>query len=776
MKKTLELSMSHRFATLVVIASALLFTAGAAFPQASVAGHASRVIRGIVRDANGNPVAGAEITFRSGSLVLQTVSDSQGEFLLQWISAQRGVIAARAKGFSPAQQAWDGASSVAFVLSVPRLSQQVTVTANRVETPLSQTAGTAAVLNASQIAVTPALSLDGILRQIPGFSLFRRSDSRVANPTTQGVSLRGVGASGASRALVLENGIPLNDPFGGWVYWDRVPRVAIDRIEVAEGGASDLYGSDAMGGVINLITWQPARSQALLDASYGNEDSPDASLWAGTQWGKWSGAIAAEAFRTGGYVLLPTDIRGPVDTPAGSNHTDLDLTIGRQISSHLRASLSGSVFGEARKNGTPVQTNRTHLRELATSLEWDSPAVGAVTLRAYGEAQLLDQNFSSVAASRASEALTDLQRAPAQAAGFSGEWERELGARNTAVAGLDSVAVRGASNELKYSKGAVSSAVGAGGRQDIDGVYAEDILRITPRWILTGGARYDHWRNLDALSVTTPVLHPGPSSVTDFQPRSESAVSPRLSLLRQVTPSLSLYAAAFRAFRAPTLNELYRPFRVGNVLTLSNSALGPERLDGAEIGGEWAPSGGRYRLHAALFWNDIHQPIANVTLSSTPSLITDQRQNLGSTLARGVEIEAKQRLWTSISLFEGYQYVQASVLSFPGDAALVGLDVPQVPRNTLTFGAEYNKPRLGAFSLDGRYTGLQYDDVLNQYPLAAAFELDAMVSRSFRRHFEIYCAGENITGQRFEVARVPYTELGPPVLARVGVRFNWGGQ
>lgn len=764
------------FTKLILVVGALAFMAGAAFSRAPAARPAPGAIQGTVQDTNGNPVAGAEITFRGSLHVLQAVSDSQGRFLLQGVSGRRGIIVVRAQGFAPAQRVWSGAGSVAFVLSVPQLSQQVTVTANRIETPLSQTAGTAAVLNASQIARTPALSLDGVLRQIPGFSLFRRSDSRVANPTTQGVSLRGVGASGASRVLVLENGIPLNNPFGGWVYWDRIPRVAIDRIEVAEGGASDLYGSDAMGGVINLITRQPVRSQASLDASYGNEDSPDASLWAGTQWGKWSGAIAAEAFKTNGYILLPTNIRGPIDTPAGSNHSDLDLTIGRQISSHLRASISGSIFGEARKNGTPVQTNRTHLRELASSLEWDSPRVGAITLRGYGEAQLLDQNFSAIAASRASEALTDLQRAPAQAAGFSGEWERQIGARETWVAGLDLAAVRGASNELKYSQGAVSSTVGAGGRQDIDGIYAEDIVRMTPRWILTGGARYDHWRNFDALSVTTPIMRPGPSSVTDFQSRAESAVSPRLSLLRQVTPSLSLYAAAFRAFRTPTLNELYRPFRVGNVLTLANSALGPERLDGAEIGGEWAPSGGRYRLHAALFWNDIHQPIANVTLTSTPSLITDQRQNLGSTRSRGLEIESKQRLWTAVSLFEGYQYAQASVLSFPVDAALVGLHVPQVPRNTLTFGAVYNKPRWGTFSLDGRYTGLQYDDVLNQYPLAAAFELDAMASRAFRRHFEVYCAGENITGQRFEVARVPYTELGPPVLARVGVRFNWGGQ
>lgn len=709
---------------------------------------------------------------------MQSPTGNQGAFVLSGITASSGVISVHATGFEPQQRSWNDSARgpFTFTLSVQSLSQQVTVTANRVATPVGQTAGTAAVLSSTQIAETPALSLDGVLRQIPGFSLYRRSDSRVANPTTQGVSLRGVGASGASRALVLKDGIPLNDPFGGWVYWDRIPRVAIGRIEAAEGGASDLYGSDAMGGVINILTRQASRSQASFDASYGNEDTPDASLWAGTEWRRWTGAISAEAFGTDGYVIVPADIRGPVDTAAASNHTDLTLDLGRQISNHLRAFARGEVFGEARKNGTPIQTNRTHLREITAGLDWQSAAAGAFSLRGFGEAQLLDQNFSSIAASRAGETLADLQRVPAQEAGFSLQWERELGSLQTWVAGAETTAVRGASNEHTYVRGAVNNAVGAGGRQDIQGLYAEDIFRLTPRWILTGAARYDHWRNFDAFSVTTPIAKPGPATATDFAPRVESAFSPRLSLLRQVTSSLSLYASAFRAFRAPTLNELYRPFRVGNVLTLSNSALGPERLDGAEAGAGFAPAGGRLRLHAALFWNQINQPIANVTLSTTPSLITDQRQNLGSTLSRGVELEARERILPDLTLTEGYQYAKATVLSFPGDVALEGLDVPQVPRNAFTFGASYSKVRLGTLSLEGRYTGVQYDDVLNQFPLSAAFELDAMASHSFRRHFEVYGAVENLTGQRYEVARVPYTQLGLPVLGRIGVRINWGEQ
>src|SRR2546426_2573154 len=104
------------------------------------------------------------------------------------------------------------------------------------------------VLSAEDLAAVGAARPDDVLRQVPGFTLFRRSGSRTANPTSQGVSLRGIGASGASRALVIDDGVPLNDPFGGWGYWGRPPRMEIDSVQLLRGGASHLYGRAAVAG------------------------------------------------------------------------------------------------------------------------------------------------------------------------------------------------------------------------------------------------------------------------------------------------------------------------------------------------------------------------------------------------------------------------------------------------------------------------------------------------------------------------------------------------
>jgi outer membrane receptor protein involved in Fe transport len=734
-------------------------------------------VKGVINDPAGHPVAHALVVLKSRSGSSSMFTDEDGRFDFAGIRSRHGTLNIRAPGFAPAARSWSSAGQVALLvitLSINPLAQQVTVTATKTPILMSQTAENVAVLSHNELQSTSALTVDGALAQVPGFTLYRRLGSEWANPTTQGVSLRGVGANGASRALVLEDGIPINDPFGGWVYWDRVPLAAIQRIEVAQGGASDLYGSDAMGGVINIFTHQATHSEFSFDTSYGNEDTPDASFWGNVEWRKWGLQIAGEGFQTDGYILVPQDIRGPVDTAAGSSHTNAMITLDRQLTERSRVFLSGNILGEARKNGTPLQTNRTHLREITAGWDWQSPRWGEFALRGYGESQLYDQTFSAIALSRQSETLTSLQRVPAQEAGYSLQWTRLWGARQTWVAGVEGSDIAGTSNALNYSSGRIASATGIGGRQDIDGVYVEDLVRLTPRWIVTLNARFDDWLNFDALSTARPLAAPKPLTVVNFPERSASAFSPHVSVLRQLTPSTSVYASVYRAFRAPTLNELYRPFRVGNVETLANDNLGAEHLTGGEAGASYNGLHGRLELHGTLFWTDVSNPVANVTLSVTPTLITEQRQNLGSTRSRGVELEAEGEIRSNLIVSGGYQFADATVLSFPTDTALQGLWIPQVPRNVFTAEARYTKSSFLTVGLQGRYTGLQYDDDLNQFPLSPGFELDAFVSRPIKHHAEVYGAIENITDDRYEVARVPYTQVGPPVLFRIGFRFNWG--
>jgi outer membrane receptor protein involved in Fe transport len=662
---------------------------------------------------------------------------------------------------------------VNLVLLPVTQTRQIVVTATRTPTPLSETPLGETRISSAELANTPALSLDGALRQVPGFSLFRRTDSRVANPTIQGVSLRGLGASGASRALVLEDGLPLNDPFGGWVYWGRVPRESIESIEVLQEGASSLYGSGALGGVVQFLTRPAAPGGLSVETSYENENTPDFSFWMGGQKGAWESKLGAGLFHTDGYILVPEPYRGSVDTAAGSTHETLDLTIGRRLGSRARIFGRGWYYNESRRNGTPLQRNSTSLGEGALGADTPLGNFGFLSLRFYGEAENFAQTFSAVALDRMSERLTNSQHVPSQMVGGSALWTRGLGARQTLVAGLDADEVLGVSNEQLLSPSGVMTALTAsGGRQRSVGIFGEDLIRFGSSWLLTISGRWDHWRNFDGSSTRTPLAPPGSPTTTPFADRTENAFSPRATLLDQLGKGVWFGAAVYQAFRAPTLNELYRSFRVGNVVTSQNAALTAERLTGGEAGLGWNLAGGRAQVRGNFFWNVVNDPIANVTLSITPALILRQRRNLGSLRSAGFELDSSLRLTRRWQLSAGYQYANAVVTSFPADPALVGSWVPQVPRNILSFESTYAWGEKFTLDVDGRFVGKQYDDDLNLFPLGSFFVLDATAVREMGHGVQLFFAAENIFNEQYAVQAMPVPEIGLPFAARVGVRYQ----
>ena len=215
----------------------LLLFALAFIDVAAVRAQTSR-LEGVVHDATGASVSGAEVQLTTKSYSASTTSDSSGTFVFENIPDASGTLTVSASGFGVVTQPWNASADrharVEITLKPASVSQQVQVTANRAATLLTDVPVSDIELTRDDLQNTPALTLDDALRQVPGFSLYRRSSSRVANPTTQGTSLRGLGANGSSRALVLQDGIPLNDPFGGWVYWDRVPTESVATVEIAQ--------------------------------------------------------------------------------------------------------------------------------------------------------------------------------------------------------------------------------------------------------------------------------------------------------------------------------------------------------------------------------------------------------------------------------------------------------------------------------------------------------------------------------------------------------------
>lgn len=737
--------------------------------------NAGSEIRGQVRDESGAAVAGALIEFRGESRVVHTTTAEDGSFSFSGPNGA-GTLTVAAPGFAVFSQRLTQAAlqpNFEVVLKPASIREQVTVTATKTETQLTATPASVRLLSQEELSTTAALTIDDALRQVPGFQLFRRSGSRTANPTSQGVSLRGVGASGASRALVLADGIPFADPFGGWIYWDRMPRAAVKQLEVVRGGASDLYGNSALGGVINLITRAGEAPAMSFDSSYGNQNSPSASIYAGTRLKKFSTSLAGELFRTDGYVNVRKSDRGAVDTPVSSQHRSLYLDLGYEPSETVRLFLRPSYFAESRANGTPLQTNRTHVAEIDVGTDLKLASLGEISFRGYLSKQTYDQNFSAIATNRNTETLTRVQRVPAQAAGLMFQWSCSIGKHQSLVGGLEAREVRGASDEIVYDRGNASSLVGAGGRQRSYALFVSDSLRLNSKFLVSGGVRLDFFRNLDGLSVSRAISPGASERVTQFADAAELSLSPHVSIIYNANRKLSFFGSWYGAFRAPTLNELYRSFRVGNVLTLANENLKRERARGGEAGARLSLWEDRFDVRASFFATSVSDPIANVTLASSPALITRQRQNLGRTRSLGLEIDSSLRLKRSLNVNVGYLLSDARVVNFAANSFLEGLLIPQTPRQSFTFQISYASTKSYKVGLQGRASGAQFEDDQNLLPLPGFFTLDAYVSRNLNRRLEIFIAGENILNARYQVGRTPVVTVGPPALFRVGLKMNY---
>lgn len=650
----------------------------------------------------------------------------------------------------------------------------VLVTATRINTALVDSPSDSIVLPDEELAAMPAVGLDDVLRKVPGFALFRRSSSRTANPGTQGVSMRGVGASAASRALVLVDDVPLNDPFGGWVYWDRVVRESISDIEVVRGGAdASLYGSTAMGGVIQFRTRQPEEPAISAVGSWGSENTPQGSVWAGTRLGPWQGSIATDLFRTNGYIPVIELQRGAVDAPANSRHELTAVELGRHFGPSSRVFARGSYFDEGRHNGTVIQLNTTQLADFVTGWDYDTRSAGTISAHVFGLFESYHQTFSAVSADRNTETLTVDQHVPSQSLGGSVQWSRPVGRMHTLVAGFEMREAHGQSVD------AVSVGTNlSGGRERTARFFGEDILQLNPKLIATLSLGYDHWSDFDARLIQ--VRSNGPT-VTPYADRTSDALNPRASLLYRVGRRTSLTASGYRAFRAPTLNELYRGFRQGNAVTQGNPALRAERLTGVEAGVRQSLVAERLNLRATFFWNDITSAIVNVTIKTDPitGLITRQKLNVNRLLSTGINLDGEFRINQNLQLAGGYQFAHSVVSNYSpppnlsGNPSLAGNWIPQVPHQQFTLQARYFNPKIVTATLQGTFVGQQFEDDLNSMLLKKYFTVDLYIARSLGHGVEIFTAAENLFNQHYFTTINPVPALGPPILARVGLRYDF---
>jgi len=643
--------------------------------------------------------------------------------------------------------------------------------------PVGNDAFTVTRLDAVALAAAP--QLDAALGQVPGLSLFRRNSSLSANPATQGVSLRSIAPSAAGRALVTLDGVPLNDPFGGWVIWSALPALDLAAAQVVEGAGAGPYGAGALTGVIAL---REAATQGVSgDVAGGSLGVLHGAATGGGALGKLMLFAATSAEASSGWIPVLPPRRGAADDFLTLDARNASLRAQFEPESGTLLSARVAVFREARHSG--LAGTRSEADGVLASLTAAHPEHQGDMgwrLQVWLHGSGFSQTSATVSPDRSTATPSDDQYAtPAMG------WGANAAVRGSGFAdweiGADVRAARGNAKEhVVFVSGAYTQGRNSGGDNLTGGLYAE-VARHASDWLVTLGARLDAWQSSNGHIIQSDLATGAIASSLRFASRSGLLPTARAGLRRDFG-DFHLRAAAYEGFRAPSLNELYRPFRLGNNVTEANPALAPEQLYGVEIGA--GGSIGALTADLTLFWNQLHAAITNVTAGVGPGNFPGagfvpagglliQRRNVGDINAPGIEGNMTYAL-DSLTLHAGLAWLDQRVHGGTSAPQLTGKRPAQAPRATITGAADLALPAGFAWEGSIRFESTRWADDANTLRLGSALVIGTRLTWSISEASSIYVSADNLFNARVATTETAdgATSYDSPRLIMAGLSFK----
>jgi outer membrane receptor protein involved in Fe transport len=665
-------------------------------------------------------------------------------------------------------------------------NETVVVSADRLPGVEAAAAFTTHVLESDELRRAPELRLDDILRaEVPGFSLFRRNSSRTANPTTQGVTLRNFGPSGAGRTLVLLDGIPQNDPFAGYVLWSQLPTSAINSLVVQPGGGAGLFGNAALAGTIFLVSKPIDETTESTDVTLGNRSTYDVAADASFAQQPLALGIFADRFSTGGYPVIRENQRGPVDTNA---HARADVIDGRaelRIDDDTSVRLRGRWFDDLRGNGTRYTSNRSEGEDGSAVLTRKFPDEQAeLELSIYGQLRRFRSTFSSINSTRTIETpALDQFNVPADALGGSAVWSMAV-RDHLLTFGADARNVSGETDELFSWNGSRFTRLReAGGEQLYVGAFAQDGWSASTNLTVVGAIRYDRWQLADGFRRETVRSTGAVLTDSHFPDRDGDEYNGRLGARLAANDAIAFRAASYSGFRVPTLNELYRPFRVGNDVTEANPALKPEEFIGVEGAIELQPTR-TLQITATGFYNRMRDAVGNITIGFGPGTFTPggfiprggvlrQRENVDLVTAPGFETQMRWQAIATLSVRANYLFTRPTI-DRAAERDLEGNLLAQTPEHVVTAGVDWRPVRQWTLDAQMRYSSRQFEDDQNSRVLAPYATVDLAVIYEFSERISAAVRVENLFDKEIETGKSAdgLVSIGAPRFVSLQLRWQ----
>ncbi|ASJ92499.1 TonB-dependent receptor [Porphyrobacter sp. CACIAM 03H1] len=642
--------------------------------------------------------------------------------------------------------------------------REIIVTGRGLDPALSTGIYATTTLEREAIVAAPSGRIEDVLRNVAGFQQFRRSDSRSSNPSAQGVTLRALGGNATSRALVLLDGVPLADPFFGYIPLSAIAPETLGTIRVTRGGGSGPFGAGALAGTIDIESAEPGATQGFLGSAAINDRAETEATGVLTQRLGRGFAIASGRWDRGqGFFTTPEDQRVPATARAAFDSWNAALRAVAPLTDTVEVQARVAAFRDNRTlrfEGADSFSNgeEASIRFVGRG-DWQFDALAYVQARDFGNVVISSTRFTPT---------LDQRRTPSTGIGGKFELRPPLLEGHDIRFGVDYRRADGELQEeaLNAVTGRITERRRAGGATGNLGIFLEDDWQIGPL-TLNGGLRADR------TSITGGfyrAVTPTGALVSEIvaPDRSDWAVNWRAGALLYLTRRLDIRAAAYTGLRLPTLNELYRPFVVFPVTTEANANLVNERLEGFEIGFDWQPVN-EVVIAVTAFDNEVENAIANVTVG--PNL--RRRANLPAIEARGIEASVAAKFGT-VSLDGALAWTDAEVRGRGTSADLDGNRPSQTPEfaATLTLGWE---PAAG-WRLAGtlRHVSTQFEDDRETDRLAPATTLDAFLAAPLGGGVSLVARAENLTDEAIITRNQGGSiDLGVPRTFWLGVRYGF---
>ncbi len=655
-----------------------------------------------------------------------------------------------------------------LILAAPALAQDapatpIIVTGRGLPNSPAAPAYDVVTLSRDVVAASASGRIEDVLASVAGFSQFRRSDSRSSNPSNQGATLRALGGNASSRALVLLDGVPVANPFFGYIPFSALTPDRLAGVRVTRGGGIGAFGAGAVSGTIELESGGPDTLGGLSGQALVNQrGETQASLTAAPRLGAGYVVASAAWDRGQGFWTTPRDQRVPASTRAGFESWSASLRAVAPLDATTELQAAVLAYDDQRtlrfEGADSTSSGQQASLRLVGRGDWAFDVLGYVQA----------QDFFNVVISATSFRKT-LDQAKTPATGYGGKIELRppVGASHVLRLGADARIAEGRLYEEPLSgvTGLRTAVRRAGGRNTDLGFYSEDDWTIG-RLILTAGLRADRWRVAQGFYRE---LNPAGAATTDarYADRSGWETNARGGLVWRPSAALALRAAAYTGFRQPTLNELYRPFVVFPITTQANAELRNERLEGYEAGVGFTPRAG-VALTLTAFDNRLKDAIANVTINRT----TRQRRNVDAIEARGVELGARAALG-QVAFDGSLSWTDAQVRGSGAAAALDGLRPAQVPKLAMSGRLAWT-PREGwRLAATLRHLGSQFEDDLETDVLPAATTLDAFAQVPLAAGVGLVLRGENLSNERIVTRNQGGSiDLGNPRTIWAGLRIG----